>query len=171
MRITFAVVAVLLLVLPAAAADESHGTGSEAEHASSRHHDFRHELALFAGGTDEQGHDTELTLGLEYAYELSPKIALGPLLEHVGGELRNTILAVPLHWKPAGGLILLAGPGVEYHEGRGRGDEDDTHFLFRLGVGYNFHLGERYSVLPSVNLDLVDGEEVWVWGASFGVMF
>ncbi len=39
----------------------------------------------------------------------------------------------------------------------------------RFGAAYVFHLGERYSVEPSVAIDLVDGEDVWVAGLNWTV--
>jgi len=188
-RIVFsALVISLLAIMPAMADDAHHGHGEEGEPAASAHHGFRHEIALFLGGTDEHGHDTEFTLGLEYIYSLAPKWGIGGVLEHAGGQLRNTILAVTGYFKPVSGLLLTAGPGIEYHEGRGDGgcgcehdvhratfsdpgnvDKDETYFLFRVGAGYAFHVGERYSVTPAVYVDFVNNEEVVVWGLSFGM--
>ena len=110
------------------------------------------------------------------------EFGIGAVLEYAGGDLRNTIFVAPFIWKPVGDLFLLAGPGVEFHNGRGTSehhafksggeeDRDETYFLFRLGVGYSFHVGERYAIIPQVNLDLVNGEQVWVGGVAFGVMF
>jgi len=88
-----------------------------------------------------------------------------------------------VYWKPfGGGFTLLAAPGVEYHSGRGEGehhlksdhaasDGDETYFLLRLGVTYWFHVGSRYGIGPAVNLDLVNGHEVWVYGVNFEVRF
>ena len=85
---------------------------------------------------------------------------------------------MPIYWHPGGGWKLIAAPGVEYHEGRGyvvtphkneghdEVDEDETYFLFRLGVAYDIHLAGNWGLAPAVNLDLVDGEKVWVYGAS-----
>jgi len=173
---------ILLTAMAAVANDEHHGSAEATGHEASAHHEFENEIALFIGGTDEKGHATESTYALEYVYELAPGWAIGGTFEYVGGELRNTILAVPVYWKPVGGLFLLAGPGVEYHEGRGREehfaakseasfDKNETYFLFRVGAGYAFHVGERYSISPNVNLDFVNHEEVLVFGVSFGVMF
>jgi hypothetical protein len=185
MKRAFAILAAILItVLPALAEEEHDSHGEAAEHHGGGHHAHQNELALFLGGTDEHGHDTEFTIGLEYYRSVSPEWAIGGIAEYAGGELRNTMLLVPVQWKPVGGLILTAGPGVEFHQGRGSGDdhhvakagggevdEDATYFVFRLGAGYAFHVGDRYSIMPNVNLDLVEGEEVWVWGMVFGVMF
>jgi len=148
------------------------------------HHDFKNSLALFLGVTDEPGHGTVQTIGLEYAHRLSKNWAVGGLVDYAGPDQRNWIAAPVVYWKPGlGNLILLAAPGVEYHEGRGdvehhylkssdpEVDEDSTEFLFRLGAVYMFHVGSRYGIGPIVNLDLVDGHEVWVYGFNFEVMF
>jgi hypothetical protein len=39
--------------------------------------------------------------------------------------------------------------------------------VFRLGVAYDIHLGERFELVPVVNLDLVEGEKAWVYGIAF----
>jgi hypothetical protein len=45
----------------------------------------------------------------------------------------------------------------------GEADEDETDFLVRVGVLYKFRLGERFRILPALNVDFVDGESVYVW--------
>ncbi len=176
----------LVLVVPAIAEQEHHQPSEPAEHAHETvgHHAFQNEIALFLGATDERGHDTEMTLGLEFVHRIKPNWSIGATLEYAAGDLRNTILVVPVYWQPSGGFFLLGGPGIEYHNGRGASDshnphksdpthidEDETYFLFRLGAGYSFHIGERYGIIPQVALDFVDGEKVLVYGVNFGVMF
>ena len=103
---------------------------------------------------------------------------MGVLFDYAGGELRNAVLA-PLvaFWPGLGNLQLLAAAGVEFHQGRGGGghqksgegggtDKDATYFLVRLGVGYDIHLGERFGLIPTVMLDFVNNEEVWVYGLA-----
>lgn len=154
------------------------------EHHEGGHHDFNHALGLFLGVTDEPGHDSDQTFGLEYAYKLSKNWAVGGLIDYAGPDQRNWIAAPVVYWKPGlGGLILLAAPGVEFHDGRGEVDhhhlkasdseidEDKTEFLFRLGAIYMFHVGSRYGIGPTVNFDLVDGHEVLVYGLTFEVLF
>mgnify|MGYP001547271281 FL=1 len=146
-------------------------------------HEHKNEIALFLGATDEHGHDTEFTYGLEYARRISSSFAVGGLVDYAGGGLRNLVLGVPVFWWPHvtdwGALKLLAAPGVEFHNGRNGGspehhksedgehaDEDETHFLFRIGAAYSFHLGQSFGIEPAVNLDFVNGEEVWVYGLN-----
>ena len=184
MRILSLMVILMLVVFAPAASDEEHtDQGEITGHREGGVHAFKHEFALFLGNTDEEGHGNEFTWGIEYAYSLAPKLSIGGILEYAGGDQRNLVFVVPLYWKPVGGLMLIAAPGVEFHNGREsvephklasggeEGDQDETYFLFRLGVAYAFHVGPRYSIVPQINLDLVNGHEVLVGGVSFGVMF
>lgn len=181
------VIAMALTVFPAAA-EESHtetaGHTAESEHHAAGGHDFKNGLALFLGATNEHGHGTEPTWGIEYGRKISPHWTVGGLIDYAGGGQRNLVIAPAVFWRPFGsGLALLAAPGVEYHNGRGMVephllkadaaaiDEDETYFVLRLGVAYYFHVGSRYGIGPAVNLDLVDGHEVWVYGVNFEVMF
>lgn len=187
--------AMLLVVAPALAQHEQPGEQGEGlsqqqgEHATeaaahddqaSHHgHAFHpNEVALFVGMTDEEGHDSELTLGFDYERRLSQHWGIGGLIDWAGGGLRNTVLAVPVYWHPGGNWKLIAAPGVEFHNGRGEVvtphngeghgevDEDETYFLFRLGVAYDIHLDGNWGLAPAVDLDFVDGERVLVYGLN-----
>ena len=174
------VIATALWSFPSAA-EEEHSEHAEL-HDDSGHH-LKNGLALFLGVTNEPGHGNEGTWGLEYGYALSPRWGVGGLIDYAGGGQRNLVVAPLVYWKPfGGGFTLLAAPGVEYHSGRGEGehhlksdhaasDGDETYFLLRLGVTYWFHVGSRYGIGPAVNLDLVNGHEVWVYGVNFEVRF
>lgn len=186
---------VLVLVTAAACvsfpvmAEEGHvepgeHAAEEDPHGESGHH-FKNGLSLFLGVTNEHGHGTEPTWGLEYGHSLSPHWTIGGLIDYAGGEQRDIVIAPAVFWKRfGGGFLLLAAPGVEYHNGRAAVDdhhllkadtaavdEDETYFVMRFGVAYYFHVGSRYGLGPAVNLDLVDGHEVWVYGVNFEVMF
>jgi hypothetical protein len=169
-------------------AEEGHSTHDEheaaVEHAEESGHHFKNGIALFLGVTHEPGHDDEATWGLEYGRRLSPRWAVGGLIDYAGGGQRNFVIAPLVTWKPfGGGFTLLAAPGVEYHNGRGEVehhdlknadaevDKDKTYFLLRFGATYWFHVGSRYGIGPTVDLDLVNGEQVWVYGVNFEVMF
>lgn len=172
-----------------AVAEEDHSESAEdssaAEHHGESGHHFKNAFAFFLGATNEHGHGTEPTWGLEYGRALTPHWTVGGLLDFAGGGQRNIVIAPMVVWKPfaGAGFVLLAAPGVEYHNGRGTVehhlskaeaaavDEDETYFVLRLGTAYYFHLGSRFGIGPTVNLDLVEGEEVWVYGVNFEVMF
>ena len=155
-----------------------------AEHDESGGHDHKHEFALFLGVTDEKGHDSQFSTGVEYEYRFSHRWGIGGLIDYARGDLRNRIIGVPVYFHPGGNWILLAAPGIEHHTGRNgepsehakadghsETDESDNFFVFRLGVAYNFHVGSRYGILPSFKVDFVNGEEVLVYGVSFAVGF
>jgi len=118
-----------------------------------------------------------LTWGLDYKRRIAKRWAAGGWFDYAGGDLRNSAAGgIVAFWPGLGDLQLLAGPAVEFHEGRGGGghgeeggepDKDATYFLFRIGVGYDFHIGERYGIVPIVMLDFVNNEEVWVYGLGF----
>ena len=176
------VIATALWSFPSAAEEEHSEHGGTAEpHGESGH--FKNGFALFLGATNESGHGTEATWGLEYGYALSPRWGVGGLIDYAGGGQRNLVIAPLVFWKPfGGGFTLLAAPGIEYHNGRGEvehhlktdhaaTDSDETYFLLRLGVTYWFHVGSRYGIGPTVDLDLVNGHEVWVYGVNFEVRF
>jgi len=148
----------------------------DSRHGHGRAH--RNEIGLFMGGTDERGHDTEFTWGLDYKRKIARRWAVGLLFDYAGGELRNSLLAPSVSfWPGIGGLQLLAAPGIEFHEGRNGGghggaksgdevDADATYFLFRVGLAYDIHLDKRFGLVPGVNLDFVNGEQVWVYGLT-----
>jgi hypothetical protein len=155
-----------------AAEHEKHG---EFEHG--RHH--KNEVALFLGGTDEKGHDTEFTWGLDYKRRIAERWAVGVIFDYAGGELRNSILAPSVSfWPGFGELQLLAAAGIEFHDGRDDGgilkaaeeehgsDTNHRYFLVRLGIAYDFHLPKGFGIVPQINLDLVNNKEVWVWGLA-----
>ena len=170
-------------------AEERHTESAEhttaIEHHGEDGHHCEDAFALFLGATNEQGHGTEPTWGLEYAHALSPHWAVGGVIDYAGGSQRNLVIAPAVFWKPftGSGFVLLAAPGIEYHNGRGTVehhslkaeaaavDEDETYFVLRLGAAYFFHVGSRFGIGPAVNLDLVDGHEVWVYGVNFEVLF
>jgi len=173
------------------ARDEEHGDVAENEkHGEERggrpHH--ANDFCIFLGATDEHGHDTELTWGIDYRRMVAKRWAVGGLFDYAGGELRNAILAASVTWLPVGRLQLLVAPGIEFHRRRGSSsggcgcdgralrdesgghsqiDEDATYFVFRLGAGWNFPVGHHYAITPEINLDLVEGERVWVYGLVF----
>jgi len=114
-------------------------------------------LGVFIGDTTEDRRDG-ITLGAEYEYRFSEPFGIGVTAEHVSGDFDTNVIALPIalhrdRWK------LYAGPGMEFADG-------DEEPLFRIGVEYGFHFG-GLEVSPQVDVDFVDGEQLFVWGIVF----
>jgi hypothetical protein len=190
----FATLAIFLLAIPGLAQEAEHAEDGEDPANETRQeehgeepggrHLHKNDFAIFVGATDEHGHDTELTLGLDYRRQVANGLFVGVLFDYAGGEMRNSVLAATLTWFPVGRLFVTAAPGIEFHQGRspnpgcgcggtlkseepGASDKDATYFLFRLGVGWQFPIGQNFGVAPNVNVDFVNNEKVLVYGFHF----
>jgi len=168
------------------AEEAEHEEHSEVESHSGRPH-HKNDIGIFLGLTDEHGHPTEFTWGLDYKRRVAKHWAVGGLFDYAGGGLRDAIIAASVTWWSDVGLTLTAAPGIEFHRGRssnegcgcggstkseetgehGEADEDASYFVLRLGVGWGFPISESYVIEPQINLDLVEGEKVWVYGVNF----
>jgi hypothetical protein len=165
-------VALLALAGPAARASDTDPAHGEAPHTGTPH--YQHELTLFLGVTDESGHDSQGTVGVEYLHRMGERWGMGGLIDYAGGNQRNWIAGVPFAWNPVGKLKLIAAPCIEQHEGRGETaadghgevDEDETAFVFRLGASYEFPVSDHWRIAPALNLDFVEGHRVWIYGAN-----
>jgi hypothetical protein len=132
--------------------------------ASEEAHQHRHHVAVFVGATHAEGTD-EPTLGAHYEYLVTPKIGVGALVDHAGGDLDSTIVAAALGFHPHAGWTLIAAAG---NENTDHGDE----FIVRIGVGYDFELGGGWALRPQLNFDFVEDEETKeVYGISIGKAF
>lgn len=139
---------------------------SESEGAEAGVHE-RHEVGVFLGAAirDEDETESGFALGVEYQYRLARLIGVGALVEVATGELRDVLLIAPLSLHPWRGLRLVVAPGVEIP------DEGSAEFALRFGAGYKFPIGERFTILPEFNADLIDGTPTYVFGATFAVGF
>ena len=123
------------------------------------HH--RNHLSLFVGATHAEGND-EATVGLEYEYRLNEQFGVGALLDHAGGDVDSTIVAGAVFFHPYEGLLLLAAAGNEHTH---HGDE----LVLRAGIGYEFEIGDGWTLTPLLNFDFVENEETKeVYGISIG---
>ncbi len=95
--VVFMLVMAMALTSSPVMAEEAHG--EHAEHAGEvvphgeSGHNYKNGLALFLGATNEAGHGTEPTWGLEYGRALSPHWAIGGLIDYAGGSQRNMVIA------------------------------------------------------------------------------
>ena len=124
-----------------------------------------HGVELFLGNTQDDGKNG-FSIGLTYEYRLSELFGIGGLIEHAGEDFREWVLAVPFFLHPYKGWRFLVAPGIDIDD-----EDGDNNFLFRAGAAYEFEIAERWSITPEFNVDFVDGDEVLVYGLSFGYEF
>lgn len=175
-RLALVTTIVALAASPAVSVAQEHGAeGAEAEEAFHKNH-----LSLFTGGTTESSDgsaNTTFSAGLDYERRLSRLVGLAGGGELVfGGEEREALVGLYFLLHATEGLVLAAGPGLEFaKEGHTEGEEEsgtETHAGLRVGIVYEFEVGHRYSIAPSIYTDFIEGKEpTFVWGLAFGVGF
>lgn len=69
------------------------------------------------------------------------------------------------------GFQVAGASGSKKKSEDGGGSESKTQFALRLGAGYEFELGERFTITPEINADVIGGSVTWVYGLSFGLRF
>ncbi|UCG67222.1 MAG: hypothetical protein JSW12_09655 [Deltaproteobacteria bacterium] len=117
-------------------------------------------MELFVGDTHEHGEDG-FTVGLTYEYRLNELFGIGGFAEYTGGHFDKWSAGVPLFMRPYGEFRFAFAPGFEHNH-------DEEEFLFRAGVAYEFKLSDPWVLVPELNVDFVDGEEVYVFGLAIG---
>ena len=151
----------LAAAAPALGADPGHGDMTGHKH-----------LALFLGVGEEdtasgQKHDAE-AVGVEYEYRLNNEWGIGAVVERldVHGKT-NTVVVVPFSYHFGGGFRAFFGPGYEF---KAVASKDKA--LARIGLGYEFHVNEHWTIAPEVLNDFIDGGyNTWLVGVAIGYGF
>ena len=131
---------------------------------------LHHHLALFAGVGNEtkEGRKDEVgfAVGGEYELRFHKNWGVGGVVEFLGQEtVRNVVLMFPVSIHPGGHWRIMVGPGVEFTPKKDK-------FAVRLGTGYEFELGDHWTLTPEVFVDLIEsGENTWVGGVALGYGF
>ena len=124
-------------------------------------------LEVFLGNTYEHskhGDENGFTVGLTYERRFSEYLGFGGFYEYAAGDFDKWSIGAPLFIHPYGEWRLALAPGLEHRESKDR-------FLLHTGVAYEFELSERWVMIPEFNVDLVNGEEAFVFGFSLGYRF
>ena len=142
---------------------------TEARASEGDEHEFhRHHVGAFLGAASrpEDDHPDEhgFAGGMEYEYRFAKAAGVGVLAETATGDLRDVVVVGLLFIHPWRGLQIAAGAGAEI-------SSHDTEFVTRLGAAYQFPIGERFTIAPNFNTDLVDGDPTYIYGITFGVGF
>ena len=157
-------------------------------------HEHKNEVAVFLGVTTETITDEVeryFSFGAEYEYRFLPRLGISAEIEYVT-DVESTVFVFPVVIHAYHGLMFLAGPGWETAPRVVEASGKESSFLFRTGVQYAFHIGGRYSIIPSVNFDFIRETELefappghgeaflvetvewgrtFVWGVKFGIAF
>lgn len=102
-------------------------------------------------------------LAASYNFPVTRSVSVGVLGEYAFGDINEWTFGLPVKFKIGEGWKLTTMPGVERAHG-------ESKFLFRVGVGYEFEMNGS-SLTPELNVDFVDGETVFIVGATIGFAF
>ncbi|MBK5097451.1 MAG: outer membrane beta-barrel protein [Gemmatimonadetes bacterium] len=139
--------------------------------------EYKNEVEMFVGGvTETEESASGFGIGLEYNRRLSSRWRIGVEAIEISTTdvSRSWLVVIPVYFLVTEGLGIKAGPGLEGSKDKpedGGESESTTEFALRLGAGYEFELGSRFTISPEVNADLIGGNVTWVYGVSFGFLF
>ncbi len=156
--------ALLLTTGPAWAADSAGDQGGGG------HAEIPHSVIAVSVGyalERKRGKDEEAgAIGLEYEYRFAEHWGVGGVIEGLGADvIRDVSVAALISFHPAGHWRLFAGPGYEF-------TEKDDELLFRIGVGYEFSLGDHWTLAPELVADFIeDGKRTYILGLALGREF
>lgn len=169
----FSLLLVMSLASPVLAQESAEQLARESAEESE---EYSNAVDVLLGATTETDPTlTAFTIGLGYLRRLSPFWTVGVAGEFATSSvLREWLIFANVYIRPAGGLVLGTGPGIEGALEKASEDEEGeqtSDFAWRFFVGWEFEVGSRYTISPEVNLDLIGGEVAWVYGVAFGVQF
>jgi len=167
---------ILVLLTISITAQSSENIASHEE--NSKHILHHNHVALFLGGTTfYKNSESHFSIGLDYLFRPNNENpwAYSIMAEVIFAEHTEYVIALPVYHYIIGEWWLRAGPGIEIlQEEEHHGDEvkSEIHieFLFRIGTGYAFHLGDIV-LSPSVDFDFARNNDALVWGLNIGYSF
>lgn len=121
----------------------------------------RNEIAAIVAGTREAGDESFVTLGTEYARRLTQRVGIAGDVQYLF-DADRWVVAAPVVVYVGRGAKLFSGPGFETDDGQ-------THALLRVGAAYAFEFSERYSIGPTIALDVIHEPEHWQRAMVFGM--
>jgi hypothetical protein len=134
-------------------------TQAEEHHSQAEHH--ANEVGVFVGATHEHG-ENSAAMGLEYERRISSTFGIGVLAEKTWSDFDIWVYAVPITFHVDRWKFAIA-PGIEESHGHHEN-------LARLSVGYAFEK-KKMMITPTLNIDFVAGEKIYVLGATFSKGF
>ena len=127
--------------------------------------DHRHHIALVGGFAENDSKSAKFT-GVEYEYRIADRWGIGGYYEFTFDGFDLEAIGLIGTYRPSGAWKIMGGGGVE----RKLGTNKDKRLL-RLGVGYDFHVGDS-SLTPVLAVDWVeDNSYVLYLGVAIGFGF
>ena len=168
-RYVLVLLSIGLVTVPVAyGAEQPAGSG----HGDSAHSESGHShLAVFLGAGEEdlEGHqESAKAVGIVYEHRFRSGWDIGTALERleVGGH-RNTIVLISGGYHFSNGLRLFGAPGHQFASGSA-----EDKWLFRVGISYEIHISERWTMAPEVFKDVLEGGgDTWMVGVAIGYGF
>lgn len=131
----------------------------------STHQQHRHHVALFTGGTHVfSDNHTAVTYGIDYEYQLTPRIGVGALIERAEGAIDATSLIALVDIHITKRFVVQMGPGIEFEAG-------EEIAIGRIGAYYEFDLNEKITISPSVGYDISEEHDAIIFGLLIGKKF
>ncbi len=161
----FVVLLVVLCTRTVHAQTDEHESTSD--HETTTHHESEHDfhpnlLALFVGLSHAGRRDNGVALGIEYERRFTRAFGVGAVIERTFGDEVIWVYVVPFAYHTGRWKFYVA-PGIE------DGDHG-SESLIRLGGEYAYEVG-GWEISPQLDVDIVDGDQVLVWGVTFGKGF
>lgn len=165
------------------------------------HHSLNHIAVFNGVTTTAKETHNYYTLGIDYVRQFSEtgSFGIGVFAEIIFADHKEYALGIPLYYKIAEGFWLRTGPGVEILKEAKETEnvelhgtehlsklgsskttssidphaelEDKVKFLYRVGLMYTFHVGQNFGISPSVDFDLVEKHNAFVYGINLGWAF
>ena len=144
---------------------EQAGHGEAAGSAHGEGHEFhKNALAVFLGITHSGRRENDPAVALEYERRFTAHFSMGAFAEYTFGDSDYAVYGMPCYYRTGRWRFSLS-PGLEDSK------EHGTLELVRLGANYIFEVGGGWDVAPTVAVDFVDGEDVWIFGLGVGKSF
>lgn len=129
----------------------------------------KHFPGIFIGSTKFDG-ETNFTLGLEYEYRWSKKWGFGGAYERLNKAHDGdgaTVWTAMAFYHPIEHVKVGFGPGQERIGGAYQKNKD----LLRFAVAYEYPINEKFEIVPTLDIDLIDGDVAFVGGFAFIAVF
>ena len=172
---------IALLLNAVTSSAQEHESESDRPSRAERHEDHGFHRNHFGGvvgvTTHHDSGESGLTLGLDYARQMTRHWAFAGYIELVSSDLeRDLILAVGATYYPMRGLSLVVAPGIESAKrdvevGGEVRIEDEFDFMLRFGISYVARLTDEAGLGPVLLVDWAGDRWTSVFGLAMVVGF